>query len=389
MFERILQLNLPAKQSAFLWGARKTGKSYYLKNYFPKAVYYDLLNTHETMRLIKSPFLLREEIESLTPEKLQQPIIIDEVQKVPELLNEVHWMIENINAQFILCGSSARKLKTSATNLLGGRAWQYNFYPLTYNEIPNFDLLKALSHGLIPDHYLSSPQHLNDYLQAYVDIYLKDEIRNEGLVRNLPAFAKFLDVVGISNGEMINMNNIARDCGVSRTTVQDYYQILEDTLLGYFLRPYTKKIKRDLITATTKFYLFDVGIANYLGKRVVTSLNGSAAGKSFEHYILMELIAFRSFNRKRFDINYWRTKSGYEVDFILGDTTAIEVKNSEQVHKQDLKGLIAFCEEHPKMNAFVVSQDQKPRQLKINDKSIISILPWKDFLKRLWQNEII
>lgn len=389
MFERKLHFELPDRQSAFLWGARKTGKSYYLKKKFKESIYYDLLNTREVIRLTKSPFLLREEINSLSPEKLQQPIIIDEVQKVPALLDEVHWMIENINAQFILCGSSARKLKTSSTNLLGGRAWQYNFYPLIYNEIPDFDLLKALSHGLIPDHYLSSSKHLNDYLQAYVDIYLKDEIRNEGLVRNLPAFAKFLDVAGISNGEMINMNSIARDCGISRNTVQEYYQILEDTLLGYSLQPYTKKIKRDLITATTKFYLFDVGIANYLGQRVVTALKGAAAGKSFEHYILMELIAFRSFNRKRFDITYWRTKSGYEVDFILGNDVAIEVKINEQVHKQNLKGLIAFCEEHPKMHAYVVSQDQKPRQLKINDKLTISILPWKDFLKKLWQNEII
>jgi len=389
MFKRNLKLELPDRQSAFLWGARKTGKSYFLKNHFQESIYYDLLNTRETMRLIRAPYLLREEVLSLSADKLKYPIIIDEIQKIPELLNEVHWMIENTKAQFILCGSSARKLKTSATNLLGGRAWQYDFYPLIYNEIPDFDLLKALSHGLIPDHYLSSSKHLNNYLQAYVDIYLKDEIRNEGLVRNLPAFAKFLDVVGISNGEMTNMNNIARDCGVSRTTVQDYYQILEDTLLGYFLRPYTKKVKRDLITATTKFYLFDVGIANYLGKRVVTSLKGAAAGKSFEHYILMELIAFRSFNRKRFDITYWRTKSGYEVDFILGDNVAIEVKISEQVHKQDLKGLIAFCEEHPKMKAYVISQDQKPRQLKINDKLTISILPWKDFLKKLWQDEVI
>lgn len=389
MYKRKCHFDLPDKQSAFLWGARQTGKSYFLKHYFKEAVYYDLLDTHETIRLLKEPYLLRQEVLALDKQKLSKPIIIDEIQKVPDLLNEVHWLIENTKAQFILCGSSARKLKTSATNLLGGRAWVYHFYPLVFAEIPNFDLLKALQNGLIPNHYQSQSRYIKDAHQAYVDVYLTDEIRNEGLVRNLAGFARFLDVVGLCNGEMINANNIARDCGIDRLTVQSYFQILIDTLLGYNILPYNKKVKRDIILATPKFYLFDVGIANYLAKQTINDLKGVAAGKCFEHYILMELIAYIGLNRKRMDITYWRTKTGLEVDFILGNAQiALEVKISQQVHQQDLKGLIAFCEEHPKAKAIVVSQDKRARILKVNDDISIWILPWESFLTQLWNEEI-
>lgn len=389
MYKRICHVDLPEKQSAFLWGARQTGKSYFLKHHFKYSVYYDLLNTHDIIRFTKAPYLLREEVIALSENELSYPIIIDEIQKVPELLNEVHWLIENTNAHFILCGSSARKLKTSSTNLLGGRAWIYHFYPLVFDEIPNFDLLRALQNGLIPNHYQSDPIYIQDRLQAYIDIYLTDEIRNEGLVRNLAGFARFLDVVGLCNGEMINVNNIARDCGIDRSTVQGYFQILEDTLLGFHLYPYRKKIKRDIIIASPKFYLFDVGVANYLSKQQISALKGIAAGRSFEHYILMELMAYIGLHRKRTNITYWRTKSGLEVDFILGKADiAIEVKISEQVHQQDLKGLIAFCEEHPNTQAIVVSQDIRPRILKVNENLNISIMPWSAFLNKLWSNEI-
>ncbi len=389
MYIRQCHFDLPPNHSAFLWGARQTGKSYFLKHHFKNAIYYDLLDTHETIRLTKAPYLLREEVLALTKNALTQPIIIDEIQKVPELLNEVHWLIENANVQFILCGSSARKLKTSSTNLLGGRASIYHFYPLVSVEIPDFNLLKALQQGMIPNHYKAKHEHIQTYLEAYIDVYLTEEIRNEGLVRNLAGFARFLDVVGLCNGEMINATNVARDCGVDRMTVQGYFQILVDTLLGYYLYPYHTKVKRDLITATPKFYLFDVGVANYLSKQTILELKGSAAGKSFEHYILMELFAYIGLNKKRIDIAYWRTKTGLEVDFILGKAeVAIEVKISQQVHQQDLNGLIGFCEEHPNTKAIVVSQDKKPRMLKVNDMLTISILPWDNFLQSLWKGEI-
>lgn len=389
MFKRILNMQLPEHQSAFLWGARQTGKSSYLARHFPNATMYDLLDTYQQTRLMKSPWLLREEVSALNKVALAQPIIIDEIQKVPMLLNEVHWLIEHLHAQFILCGSSARKLKMDAANLLGGRAWKYHFFPLVFAEIPNFDLLHALQHGLIPKHYLADADFINEYLEAYVNVYLTDEIRNEGLVRNLAGFARFLDVAGLTNGEMVNHTNVARDCGVDRSTVSGFYQILIDTFLGYYIYPYNKKIKRDLITSVPKFYLFDVGVANYLARRTVVGLKGESAGKSFEHFILMELIAYLSFHRKREKISYWRTKTGYEVDFIVGESIAIEVKISQEVHAQDMKGLLAFCEEHPTIRAFVVSQDIKKRKMELVKGQSIMIMPWRDFLTDLWNGSII
>ena len=390
MFERQLTIQLPEQQSAFLWGARQTGKSYYLKHHFWGAIYYDLLDTHELARLTKSRYLLREEILATNPKCHSLQVVIDEIQKVPILLNEVHWLIENYQVQFILCSSSARKLTTQSTNLLGGRAFKHYMFPLSASEIPNFDLLKALQHGLLPQHYLAQNQLIDDYLQAYIDTYLTDEIRNEGLVRNLGGFAQFLDIAGMNNGAMLNMNNIARDCGVSRSTVQGYYQILVDTLLGYFIRPYHKRSKRELITAAPKFYLFDVGLANYLAGQYITALKGSVAGQSFEHWVLMELMAYKHYTRQhRSTIYYWRTKNGLEVDFILGEAqTAMEVKISQQVKPQDIKGLIAFCRDHPHTNPIVVSQDKQPRKLTIDQHITVTVLPWQQFIKQLWQGEI-
>lgn len=390
MYKRQLTIELPERQSIFLWGARQTGKSSYLRSEYKDSIFYDLLDNHEIVRLTKQPNLFREEVLALEKQQLNNPIIIDEIQKVPELLNEVHWLIENTEAKFILCGSSARKLKTQSTNLLGGRAWKYDFYPLVYPEIPDFNLLKALQHGLLPRHYLAESKYIYNYLQAYVDIYLTDEIRNEGLVRNLRGFAQFLDVAGMCNGEMINATNIARDCGVDRTTIQSYYQILVDTLLGYYVYPYTKKLRREIVTSTPKFYLFDIGIANYLANKNVTALKGDIAGKSFEHYIFLELQAYIGIKRKRSRISYWRTKSGLEVDFILGEAnTAIEVKISSNVHQSDLKGLIAFKEEHPSAEAIVVSLDSRPRVLKPAENIDIHIMPWQDFVRKLWNDEVI
>jgi uncharacterized protein len=389
MLQRILALDLPEQQSIFLWGARQTGKSFFLHKNITAAIYYDLLDTHEFIRLSKEPYILREEILALDPQQLKLPIIIDEIQKIPDLLNEVHWLIENAQAKFILCGSSARQLKNVSTNLLGGRAWKYNFYPLVFAEVPKFDLLRALQHGMLPKHYLSSAKFIHEYLRSYVEVYLAEEIRNEGLVRNLSGFARFLDVVGINNTEMINLTNIARDCGVDRSTVQGYYQILLDTMLGYNVYPYSHKVKREIIQTVPKFYFFDVGIGNYLSKQNISSLVGAQAGHALENYILQELVAYRGINRKQFEITYWRTKTGLEVDFILGDAVvAIEVKLSTAVHKEDLKGLIAFCAEHPRVNGIVVSLDKRPRELTIGEDSKILIWPCITFLEKLWQGLI-
>ena len=385
-YKRKLKISLPHRQSAFLWGARKTGKSTYLEDHFPKAVRYDLLDTDLYLQYSKRPAFFREEVLALSNEALKCPIIVDEVQKVPLLLDEIHWLIEHTSAQFILCGSSARKLKRNAANLLGGRAWRYSFYPLVYAEVPNFNLLKALNTGLIPSHYLAeNPQKS---LQSYVQDYLTQEIQAEGLTRNLPVFARFLDALAFSNGELVNFSNIARDCALDAKTVKSYYEILIDTLLGYFVAPYALKKKRDLIAATPKFYLFDVGLAGSLTQRTISILKGMEAGRAFEHFILMELIAYRGINDRDFPITFWRTKTGLEVDFILSHDIAIEVKIGSVINQQELHGLRVFCEEYGPQKAYVVSLAKTKRMIKFG-KTEVLILPYTEFLEMLWNKKII
>jgi predicted AAA+ superfamily ATPase len=388
IIQRLFNLELPQGQSAFLWGARKTGKSTYLKMHFPEAVCYDLLKSDLYLRLLKEPHQLREEVLAMNEDVLKHPIIVDEVQKVPELLNEIHWLIENTSAYFILCGSSARKLKRGAANLLGGRAWRFTFYPLVYPEIEDFDLLKALNNGLVPSHYLAT--HPERSLEAYILDYLKEEIFEEGLAQNLPAFARFFDAVGYSQGELTNFTNISRDCGVDAKTIKAYYEILVDTLIGYFIWPYTDSKTRDTIIATPKFYMFDVGVANHLAKRIITELKGAQAGAAFEHYILMELIAFKGLRERNFDIAFWRTKSGHEVDFILGNgEIAIEVKITDRIDRSDLKGLLAFSKTYKPKMAYLVCRIPRARKIIVEDGTDITAIPWHEFLKLLWDDKII
>ncbi len=314
--QRILNLELPERQSAFLWGARKTGKSTYLKSAFPKSLVFDFLKTDLLLEFSKRPSLLRERLLARDEGVLKHPIILDEVQKVPNLLNEVHWLIENEGLRFILCGSSARKLKRGKANLLGGRAWRYEMFPLVSAELGEVDLLKVLNRGLIPSHYLK-----DDYLRslkAYVTDYLKEEVFDEGLTRNIPAFSRFFDAMGYSHGELTNYSNIARDCGVDSKTVKEYYQILVDTLLGRFISPFKKRQSRQVIGKAPKFYLFDVGVAGVLTNRHVTDPRGELFGKALEHFIFMELVAHRSLSGLDYEISFWRTKTGLEVDFVLG-----------------------------------------------------------------------
>lgn len=386
-YTRVLKIDLPPKQSAFLWGARKTGKSTYLKKHFPNSIVYDLLKSDLYLKFSKAPFLLREEILALTPEALLSPIILDEVQRIPSLLDEVHWLIENTDAYFILCGSSARKLKKMGVNLLGGRAWKYSLHPLVYPEITDFDLLHVLNAGTIPSHYQSTNYHKS--LRAYVEDYLTQEIQFEGIVRNLPAFARFLDTMSFSNAEMTSYQNIARDCSIDAKTVKSYYQILVDTLLGYYVYPYAKKVKRDIISSVPKFYLFDVGVFNALSKKTVQTLKDPMAGKSFEQFIFLELVAYKAYHDLSYDICYWRTKNDLEVDFVLdGSDVAIEVKISENVSASDLKGLIAFSEEHPLKKLYVVCLTPRDRKLIHGDREII-IMNYKNFLDQLWSGKII
>lgn len=384
MFKRKLILSQSKKDSCFLWGPRQTGKSTLLKTLFPDAKYYDLLLADLYRSFVTYPERLRQECEAsgLNGSNQKQPIIIDEVQKIPGLLDEVHWLIENRGLRFILCGSSPRKLKRSHANLLGGRAIRYELMPLTSPEIPNFSLQKALNHGLLPRHYLNTQP--GKLLEAYVGDYLKEEIAVEAVTRNIPAFSRFLEVAALSNGEMINFLNIASDCGVSAHTVKGYFQILEDTLIGRFLPAFRRRVKRRLIQAP-RFFFFDTGIVSWLARRGLVQPGSELFGRAFEHFLIMEVFAWAAYSERNPGIAYWRTASQLEVDLVLGDgQVAVEIKSTTAASDHHLRGLRAFRQEY-EARCYLVSLDPRPRLTADG----ILILPWRDFLDRLWSDKII
>ena len=298
------------------------------------------------------------------------------------LLNEVHWLIANKSLRFILSGSSARKLRRSGVNLLGGRAIRKHLYPFVSAEIPDFDLIKACNNGMLPRHYLV--QNAKNRLSAYVGDYLQQEIKAEALTRNLSTFSRFMEVAALTNGEIINYNNIASECGISAPTVKEYFSILEETLIGYTLPAFTKNVKRRVIQSP-KFYYFDVGITNFLLKKDSLVPGSPEFGHSFEHLIMQELIAYLSYSGSKHSLTYWRTTSGYEVDAILGNAhTAIEIKSTKEVHSHHTKSLKAFSAEFPGARLIMVSLDAYPRLM-----HGIEIIPAQEFLARLWNNEII
>jgi predicted AAA+ superfamily ATPase len=381
---RLLDLNLPPGQSAFLWGARKVGKTTFLGDNYPESIVYDFLDTKLHLDLVKRPWLLREKLLAETTDVRERPVILDEVQKVPALLDEVHWLIENEGFQFILCGSSARKLKRGQANLLGGRAWRFEMFPLVSEELGGVDLLRALNNGLIPSHYLAGDARRA--LRAYTRDYLKEEVFAEGLTRNMPAFSRFFDAMGYSHGELTNFSNIARETGVDSKTVREYYQILVDTLLGRFVEPYSRRSNRQVITRAAKFYLFDVGVAGIISERRIPEERGELFGKAFEHFILMELAAHAAYSGLEYPIRFWRTRAGQEVDFVLGDgEIAIEVKGLSQVERKDLRGLKALADDHKPRLSILVCTEQHER---LTDDGI-RVKPWRRFLEELWSGEII
>jgi predicted AAA+ superfamily ATPase len=381
--DRYLKIELPKGQSAFLWGPRKTGKTTYLKSAFPRSLTYDLLKTDLFLDLAKRPFLLREQLLEANPDRLKEPVIIDEVQKVPQLLDEVHWLIENKRLRFILCGSSARKLKRGKANLLGGRAWRFEMHPLASVEVKDLNLLKALNRGMLPAHYLQ--EEYQKSLQGYVRDYLKEEVFDEGLTRNIPAFSRFFDAMGYSHGELTNYANIARECGVDAKTVKEYYQILADTLLGTMIEPYKRRQERQVITKAGKFYLFDVGVAGAITRRHIPEERGQEFGRAFEHFVLMEIFAHRAYRDLDYEVNFWRVKSGLEVDFVLGrGEVAIEVKGAGRLDPADLRPLKAFIGEYRPKKAFVVCNERTPR---VHED--IHIMPWRHFLSLLWSGDLI
>lgn len=336
------------------------------------------------LEFTRAPWILPERVRALDEATRARVIIIDEVQKVPSLLDEVHRLIEDEGLSFVLCGSSARKLKRGRANLLGGRAWRFGLHPLAWPEIPGFDLLQALGRGLIPQHYdTPNPRRL---LAGYVDDYLKEEVFDEGLTRNAAAFSRFFDALSFSHGELLNYSNIARDCGVDSKTVREYFQILVDTLLGVFVEPFRRRRSRAVIIRAPKFYLFDVGVAGHLTGRRIESASGPDFGRALKHFVLMELMAYRTYREQEYPIRYWRTKSGLECDFVLGreGAVAIEVKGGANPGPRDLRPIRAYIDEHRPRRAVVVCNAAAARRTADG----IWILPWEVFLDRLWTDTI-
>jgi len=377
MNERILQII--NDESVFLFGARQTGKTTLLKKQFPNAIYFDLLQTDVLNRFRQRPALLRESLEQANGGSL---VIIDEIQQIPELLNEIHWLITNRQIRFILCGSSARKLKRQGVNTLGGRAVPQYLFPFVSCEIPDFNIDRAVNNGMIPRHYMK--ENPTSLLKAYVGVYLREEIQAESLVRNLTGFSRFLEIAAMTDGEMVNYLNIASDCGVSANTVKEYFQILEDTLVGYMIPAFTKKAKRKVVQSP-RFYLFDVGVTNYLLGRTNLRRGTTDYGHAFEHVVIQELVAYLNYTDNPNKLSYWRTYTQVEVDVILGDAkVAIEIKSAEEVLPKHLKGLKSFADEHPDCRRIIVSLDRFNRVV-----DGIEHIYVYDFFKKLWSHDII
>jgi predicted AAA+ superfamily ATPase len=382
MIKRILTAADLSQGSCFLWGPRQTGKSTLLRELFPTAPTYDLLSAREFRRLAADPGIFTEECRALAANR--GPVIVDEIQKLPELLDEVHSLISRPGLNFILTGSSPRKLQRGGGNLLGGRAIRHELLPLTSAELPDLSLDHALNRGLLPPHYLSDQAAAR--LEAYVGDYLRDEVLAEALTRNLPAFQRFLEIAAFSNGQLVNAATIAREIGVAANTVRGYFEILVDTLIATWVPAWTKRVKRRVIQAP-RFWFFDLGVVNELTRRGPLRPGSTDHGAAFEHFIFMELRAHASYAPRGvgLPVSYWRTASGIEVDFILGDAeVAVEVKASDRPTTDHLKGLRAWREEHPRSRCLLVCR--VPRGRRTEDG--IDIIPWREFLERLWRHEI-
>ena len=386
MFNRNVNLPAPGEETFFLWGPRQTGKSTLLRQRYPRSRWLDLLKADEFRRYATNPEFLRQEIEAEGEPAAAAggQIVIDEVQKVPALLDEVHWLIENRGLHFALCGSSARKVRRGAADLLGGRAVRYEMHGLTADELGDeFDLSRMLNHGYLPRMYQADRPARR--LDAYVADYLKEEIAAEGMVRSLPAFSSFLDATALCDGEMINFSNIASDCAVSSPTAKAYFGILEDTLLGRWLPAWRKRRKRRLIHAP-KFYFFDVGVVNRLARRGPLVPGSELYGRAFENWVLHELSAFRACRMPDEELSCWRLAGGTEVDFVLGDMRlAVEAKASARIAPNHLRGLRSLADEHPEAGRRIVVC-LEPRARRTDDG--IDILPAPAFARRLWHGNL-
>jgi uncharacterized protein len=359
-------------------GPRQTGKSSIVRAQFPEALHLDFLDARTRAELELNPGRLQELVHSAG----REVVVLDEIQKAPALLDDLHWLLENGSTRFVLCASSARKLRR-AGNLLGGRIFACHLQPLTSREIPGFDLDRYLQHGGLPPMYLAEdPAAL---LRNYAQVYLYEEIVEEALVKRVGVFGRFLETVAATHGRTMNYSNIARECGVSHHTVRSYFQILEDTLLGFTLEPWKKSRERRMVE-TAKFYLFDVGVARALLPEMPLATPGTDVyGRAFEHFILREIQACYSYSHRPLRLSFWRTSSGAEVDFIVGDMRhAIETKASLNVSAQDFKGLRLVRKDFPGTPATLVYRGERDYLTEDG----IRVQPWSRFLERLWAGEI-
>lgn len=373
----------------FLFGPRQTGKSSFIRNQIATgewakenniALFWTLLDGRLRLKLHADIGLLRQEVE--VRDLRDCVIVIDEIQKMPELLDEIHFLIEERNIRFLLTGSSARKLKDAGVNLLGGRATERHFHPFTFAEVgtsENYNLPFIFEHGLLPSMFFSDD--LDEDLAAYINTYLTEEIAAEGAARNIPAFARFLNTAALTNAQILNYTNIASDAQVPVQTVRQWYQVLEDTLLGYQVEPFTKTTKRKAI-ATAKFYFFDIAIARSIRNIPAPAEGTTEYGEYFEQLVCMELKAWISYASRKSKLTYWRSTSNMEVDFCIDEELAIEVKSTMNVTEKHLKGLRALREENIFKRFVVVCQEEHPRHTEDG----IEILPWKYFFAELWKN---
>lgn len=373
-----------AKKSVILFGPRQSGKSFLVKNMDDSifALKINLLDGKTKFHALQNPGYLKEIVEL---KNLSDCVIfIDEIQMCAQMLDEIHLLIEERNIRFLMTGSSARKLRQRGTNLLGGRAWTKFLFPLTYSEVggdAHYNLPHIFKHGLLPPMFLSSELDIEENLSAYVGTYLTEEIATEATSRSLSNFSRFLKIAALTNGQIVNFTNIASDSQVPVQTVRQWYQILIDTLLGFFIEPYQGIKKRKSINAS-KFYFFDIAIARTLKEIGAPSESNAEFGEFFEQLVCMELRAWIGYTRPRSKLTYWRTYSGLEVDFCVDDELAIEVKSTENVQEKHLKGLKTLREEGIFKRYIVICQETISRK-----HDSIEIWNWKDFFSSLWNSK--
>lgn len=373
MYSRIIRP--PEGKSFFLFGPRGTGKSQWVRTTFPEGLYLDLLNAELYNDLLARPSRLAD----LIPPRFDRWVILDEIQKIPSLLDEVHRLIEDRRLRFVLTGSSARKLKQKGVNLLAGRALTYFMHPLTVQELgQDFKLTRSLLFGHLPSACTESDP--KSYLEAYVQTYLKEEVQQEGLTRNLGAFSRFLETASFSNGAVLNVSEIARECGIERKVIENYFGILEDLLLGIQLPVFTKRAKRRM-AFHRKFFFFDVGVFRTLRPMGPLDLPEEVDGAACENLLFQEARALNAYSHLGYSFYYWRTSNQVEVDLVLygpRGIKAFEVKRTRRLSSQDSRGLRSFLQDYPMAKAYLVYGGDR-REYRDN----LTIIPMAECLKEL------